>query len=79
MRKQLDLDVEAEIRTAVAVADDRVAGFVEENRAFIAEETRTAEWVEDAADLATVEEWEVEGVAVTIGVERVAVDEQTAD
>jgi isoleucyl-tRNA synthetase len=79
MRKQLDLDVEAEIRTAVAVADDRVADFVAENREFIAEETRTAEWVADADELATVEEWEVEGVAVTIGVEQVAVDEQTAD
>jgi isoleucyl-tRNA synthetase len=79
MRKQLDLDVEAEIRTAVAVADDRVAAFVEDHREFIAEETRTAEWVADADDLATVEEWEVEGVAVTIGVEQVAVDEQTAD
>jgi isoleucyl-tRNA synthetase len=77
MRKQLDLDVEAEIRTAVTVADDRVAGFVDEHREFIAEETRTAEWVTDADDLATVEEWEVEGVAVTIGVERLAADGQT--
>ncbi|EJN61226.1 isoleucine--tRNA ligase [Halogranum rubrum] len=71
MRKQLDLDVEETIHTRLDVADDRVAGFVEQHREFIAEETRTAEFVdgdEQAFDL--VEEWDVEGVEVTIGVAR---------
>jgi isoleucyl-tRNA synthetase len=71
MRKQLDLDVEETIRTRLDIADERVAGFVDQHREFIAEETRTAEFVdgdERAFDL--VEEWDVEGVDVTIGVVR---------
>jgi isoleucyl-tRNA synthetase len=71
MRKQLDLDVEETIRTRLDVGDERVAAFVDQHRAFIAEETRTAEFVdgeEQAFDL--VEEWDVEGVDVTIGVAR---------
>ncbi|SFL60655.1 Isoleucyl-tRNA synthetase [Halogranum rubrum] len=71
MRKQLDLDVEETIHTRLDVADDRVAGFVDQHREFIAEETRTKEFVdgdEQAFDL--VEEWDVEGVEVTIGVAR---------
>ncbi|WP_245625916.1 class I tRNA ligase family protein, partial [Haloparvum sedimenti] len=71
MRKDLDLDVEEPVRLGVAVDDDRVAGFVDEHRDLIAEETRAAEWLEDpeAADGA-VEAWEVEDVTVTIGLER---------
>ncbi|MFB6107508.1 MAG: isoleucine--tRNA ligase [Haloplanus sp.] len=75
MRKQLDLDVEERIRTHVAVADDRVADFVDDHRDFIATETRTDEFDADADEL--VEEWEVEGVTVTIGIERLEA-EQTA-
>jgi isoleucyl-tRNA synthetase len=81
MRKRLDLDVEEPVRTAIDVADDRVAAFVDDNRSFIAEETRTSEFVDDPgslADDAAVEEWEVEGVRVTIGVERLEADRQTA-
>ncbi len=71
MRKDLDLDVEEPVRLGVAVDDDRVAGFVDEHRDLIAEETRAAEWLADpeAADGA-VEEWDVEDVTVTIGLER---------
>jgi len=71
MRKELELDVEAEIAVGLEVGSDRVAGFVDEHRELIAAETRTAAWLDrpaDAADL--LEEWEVEGVPVTIGVER---------
>jgi isoleucyl-tRNA synthetase len=67
MRKQLDLDVEAEIRTRVDVDDERVAGFVDDHRDYIAEETRTVEFADDVDG--HVEEWDVEGVAVTIGIE----------
>jgi isoleucyl-tRNA synthetase len=69
MRKQLDLDVEAEIRTRIDVDDDRIAGFVDDNRDYIAEETRTAAFADDVDG--HVEEWDVEGVAVTIGIEEV--------
>ncbi|WP_224336092.1 isoleucine--tRNA ligase [Haloprofundus halobius] len=72
MRKQLDLDVEETIRAYVDVADDRVAEFVDENREFIAEETRTSEFVDDDEQFDLREEWDVEGVEVTIGIARVA-------
>ncbi len=77
MRKQLDLDVESEIRVGLTVDDDRITGFVDEHRELIAEEVRAAEFVDEpsaADDL--VEEWEIEGVDVTIGV--AVVVEQTA-
>ena len=73
MRKELDLDVEEPIRVGFDIEDDRIAGLVDRHREFVAEETRTEAWLDvpdEADDLA--EEWEVEGVTVTIGVERVA-------
>ncbi|MFC6726313.1 DUF5915 domain-containing protein, partial [Halobium palmae] len=82
MRKQLDLDVEEPIRTRLDVADERVAGFVDDHREFVAEETRTAEWADgDDAAFDLVEQWDVEGVEVTIGVKRVegAEDAETPD
>jgi len=76
MRKRLDLDVDERIRTRVDVDDDRVAGFVDDHRDLIAEETRTAEFDADADGL--VEEWEVEGVGVTIGIERLEAEQRAA-
>ncbi len=76
MRKRLELDVEEDIRTTIDVADDRVAAFVDDRRVFIAEETRTAEFVDDADEL--VEEWDVEGVSVTIGIERPEAEQRAA-
>jgi len=76
MRKRLELDVDERIRTRVDVDDDRVAGFVDRHRALIAEETRTAEFDADADDL--TEEWDVEGVAVTIGIERLEAEQRAA-
>jgi len=76
MRKELDLDVEARIRVGVAVDDDRIAGFVDEHADLIAGEVRADEWLEDPSDAAEtdglVEEWDVEDVVVTIGIEPVA-------
>ncbi|SEA12049.1 Isoleucyl-tRNA synthetase [Haloplanus vescus] len=69
MRKRLELDVDAPIRTRIDVDDDRVAGFVDEHRDLIAEETRTEAFDAEADDL--TEEWSVEDVTVTIGLERV--------
>jgi isoleucyl-tRNA synthetase len=76
MRKRLDLDVDERIRTRIDVDDDRVAGFVDDHRDLIAEETRTAVFDADADDL--VEEWDVEGVAVTIGIERLEAEQRAA-
>ena len=73
-RKRLDLDVEEEIRVAVDIDDDRVAGFFDDRRDLVAEEVRAAEFVDVSeidGDGGLVEEWEIEGVAVTIGVEPV--------
>ncbi len=73
MRKELDLEVDEEIRLGVEVADDRVAGFVDDHANYVAEETRAAEFsLGTLADADLTEEWDVEGVAVTIGVARVA-------
>ena len=73
MRKELALDVDTEIQTAVDVADDRVAELVAQQRDVVATETRTNAFVDniDRASengQALIEEWEVEGVTVTIGV-----------
>ena len=73
MRKRLDLAVDERVHTAVEVADDRVAGLVADRRGYVAEETRTEAFVDlgdEGFDL--VEEWEIEGVTVTIGLARIA-------
>jgi len=77
MRKDLDLDVETEIRVGLSIDDDRIRNFVDDHRELIAEEVRAAEFDDEpaaAGDL--VEDWEIEGVDVTIGVAVAA--EQTA-
>jgi isoleucyl-tRNA synthetase len=74
----LDLEVDEPIRVAVYVADDRVAGFVADHADHVATETRADEFqLGSLSDADLTEEWDVEGVAVTIGVARVAA--QTAD
>ncbi|MGM0605670.1 MAG: isoleucine--tRNA ligase [Halobacteriota archaeon] len=73
MRKQLDLDVEESIDVGISIDDDRVASFVENHRELIEGEVRAASFGGDpdaASDL--VETWDVEGVAVRIGIDRVA-------
>ncbi|XVH31551.1 isoleucine--tRNA ligase [Haloferacaceae archaeon DSL9] len=79
MRKQLDLEVDESIHVGLDVDDDRVAGFVDDHRDLIADEVRATAFLDDptaATDL--VEEWDVEGVAVTIGLERLTAGEQAA-
>ncbi|WP_129115784.1 isoleucine--tRNA ligase [Halegenticoccus tardaugens] len=118
MRKQLDLDVEERIRTRLDVADERVRELVDRHREFVAEETRTAEFVDEPSDVGDVvadvdldgdetvsdvdlddddvvsnfdldgdeavsnfdlvETWDVEGVTVTIGIQRLEAEEQAA-
>ncbi len=73
MRKELALDVDTEIQTAVDVADDRVADLVAQRRDIVATETRTNAFVDNVDRVSEngqtlIEEWDVEGVTVTIGV-----------
>ena len=78
MRKRLDLAVDEEIHTAVEVADDRISDLVDRHRDLIAEETRTEAFVEDTEEMDLVEEWDVEGVSVTIGIDRIEAAEPAA-
>ncbi|WP_380681650.1 isoleucine--tRNA ligase [Salinigranum sp. GCM10025319] len=78
MRKRLDLAVDEAINTAVDVDDDRVADLVDRHRDLIAEETRTESFVDAAEGMDLVEEWDVEGVAVTIGIERLEAEQRAA-
>jgi isoleucyl-tRNA synthetase len=76
MRKQLDLDVEEPIHTAVDVADERVAEFVDRHSDLVADETRSVEFETGVdfggdGDYDLLEDWEIEGVDVTIGVDRI--------
>jgi isoleucyl-tRNA synthetase len=70
MRKDLELDLEEEIRLDLDVADERVAALVREHEELIASEVRAAEFgdVEDGHR----REWEVEGVEMVIGIEPLA-------
>jgi isoleucyl-tRNA synthetase len=67
MRKELELDMDAEIRVDLDVADERVADLVRDHEGLIAEEVRAAEFGD--VDDGHRRSWEVEGVEVTIGVE----------
>jgi isoleucyl-tRNA synthetase len=80
MRKRLDLAVDEEIHTAIEVDDDRVAALVDRHRDLIAEETRTEAFVDLDADetMDLVEEWDVEGISVTIGIDRLEAAEPAA-
>jgi isoleucyl-tRNA synthetase len=78
MRKRLGLEVDDRIRTSLEVGDDRVADLVDRRRDLIAEETRTAEYVAPGEAEGLVEEWDVEGVDVTIGIERLEAEQRAA-
>jgi len=82
MRKRLDLAVEERIRTAVHVDDDRIADLVAPHEDLVAEETRTAEWVDgddfDPGTFELVEEWDVEDATVTIAIDPVEAESRAA-
>ncbi len=69
MRKDLELDIEAEIRVDLDVADDRVAGLVRRHEALVAEEVRAAEFGPIAGGHERT--WDVEGIDIRIAVEPV--------
>jgi len=67
MRKELDLDIEAEIRVDLDVRDDRVAELVDRHRDLIAGEVRAAEF--GAVDGGHERVWDVESVDMYISIE----------
>ena len=72
MRKELELDVEEPIAVGLSIGDDRVAELVAAHHEFVKREVRASELHDDpAAAEALVETWEVEGVAVEIGIDRI--------
>ncbi|MFP4632189.1 MAG: class I tRNA ligase family protein, partial [Halobacteriales archaeon] len=67
MRKQMDLDVEAEVDLGLEFDDGRVESLVSERADYVAEETRASSTSFEALDDAgLVEDWEFEGVSVTV-------------
>ena len=70
MRKDLDLDLEAEVRVELDVRDERVADLVSRHEDLIAREVRAAEFGEVSDGHR--KEWDVEGVTMEIAVERLA-------
>ncbi|WP_254536524.1 isoleucine--tRNA ligase [Halomarina litorea] len=72
MRKDLDLDLDRQIRLSVDVADDRVAELVARHEALIAEEVRAAELDVVEGEDAHRKEWEVEDVTMTLAIEPLA-------
>jgi isoleucyl-tRNA synthetase len=72
MRKELDLDVEQRIRVSFDVEDDEVLELAMRERDYILEETR-ADSIEDEVDADLREDWDVEGIGVTVGVDVVGV------
>ncbi|WP_232686530.1 isoleucine--tRNA ligase [Halobacterium zhouii] len=67
MRKEMDLELDAEIRLDVLVFDERVAELVASHEDLIAEETRAVELTE--VEDGYREEWEVEGVTMALEIE----------
>ncbi len=67
LRKDLDLEMDADIRLDIEVFDERVASLVSQHEALIAEETR-ARALEELDDPDVREEYEVEGVTMRLGV-----------
>jgi isoleucyl-tRNA synthetase len=70
MRKDLELDIEAEIRVDLSVDDGRVSSLISRHRELVAREVRAEEFgtVEDGYR----KEWEVEGTGMEIAIEPVA-------
>jgi len=69
MRKDLDLEIDAEIRVALDIADDRIAGLVREHEDLIAGEVRASGFggIDDGYE----QEWTVEGTDMRITIEAV--------
>ena len=70
MRKDLDLDLEAEIRVDLGVSDERISNLISQHRDLVAQEVRAAEFgpVEDGYR----KDWDVEDVQMNIAIEPLA-------
>jgi len=66
MRKELELDLEAEIRVDLAVSDERISGLISCHEELVAREVRAAEFgeVEDGHR----QTWEVEDIEMDIAI-----------
>ena len=73
MRKELDLELEAEINLELAVADERIADLVDRHRELIATEVR-ARAFDPGEEVDLRRTWQIEGIEVVIGVERCAAE-----
>jgi isoleucyl-tRNA synthetase len=69
MRKDLELDLEAQIRVDVGLNDERVSALIERHEDLVAEEVRAAEF--EAVEDGYRKEWDVEGVEMEIAIEEV--------
>ncbi len=67
MRKELDLELEAEIRVDLAVDDERVSGLVSRHEDLVAREVRAAEF--GTVDDGHRQTWDVEEVEMEIAIE----------
>jgi len=76
MRKELDLDIEAEIRLDLSIADDRVAELVARHDDYLAEEVRAGE--RGAVEDGHRKTWDVEGVEMEIAIEAHEADRREA-
>jgi isoleucyl-tRNA synthetase len=67
MRKELDLDLEAEIRVELDTGEQRISGLISRHEELVAREVRAAEFgtVEDGHR----QSWEVEGIEMEIAIE----------
>ncbi|MCL7412721.1 MAG: DUF5915 domain-containing protein, partial [ANME-2 cluster archaeon] len=71
MRKELDLDVEASIKAVVRIEDERICDLVLDWEAYIAGEVRSTLLIigiDIKPDGELVKDWDVEGIAMTIGI-----------
>jgi isoleucyl-tRNA synthetase len=73
MRKELDLVVDENIRASVRIEDERVLKLVETLKSLIAEEVR-ADVLDMGSDIdasgSLVKDWDVEGVAMKMGISK---------
>jgi len=67
MRKELDLELEAEIRVDLAVDDERVSGLISRHEDLVAREVRAAEF--GTVDDGHRQTWDVEEVEMEIAIE----------
>ena len=69
MRKELELDIEEEIRVDLGVSDERVSDLISRHQELVAQEVRAAEFT--TLDDGHRQHWDVEGVEMNISIKPV--------